>query len=391
MPDGAPGRVLTYSVPLQASISRPSFLSADAAWDCHFCFVPYHTSGDVSGFDQELLGGGGNNPATYSKYHFGGTTRISGSLIACKVASGDNTFDPETTAEYEVLPLSDYLEDQNALLRLSGGAFKVENVTESLHKSGAVTCYTTPQGDGPLTTCSMFSADGSTFRGTVQARKKFGPPTTLANAKLFSSITMKAEEGAMVHLRMNVEDNHPVALTNEPVVVETGIISGAERRVWMSFNSDNIPLGTAAIPNSLVLGFDMSGAYFTGLSYETKLEWIFSGIVESHPTAANSLITLANDAPPYDAKALQCYSEIIDRTLSGYPASWNSAGSFFRKALSIAKGIADTAIPVVNAVVPSSARFTKPLAAGIKAGVDIERKLLEDKNRVKDKSNRKRK
>lgn len=86
--------------------------------------------------------------------------------------------------------------------------------------------------------------------------------------------------------------------------------------------------------------FNISGAYFTGLSLQTTLQLNLKAIIEVCPGPTDAIATLATASPEYDPAALEFYSRICSRLPPGVPQDENPAGEFFKQVLSTVGDIA---------------------------------------------------
>jgi len=116
-------------------------------------------------------------------------------------------------------------------------------------------------------------------------------------------------------------------------------------------------------PPTVVPEMMVSGAYFTGLSEQTKLTLTLRVFVEVFPAAGNALVPLAHPSNPYDAKALQCYQEIMSHMRSGYRVDDNAFGDYFRKAIAVARTVGQTMMPILPPRIAAAVKVADKVAA----------------------------
>jgi hypothetical protein len=308
-------------------------------------------------------------------------------ISACAVPEGQATFRGDTGEVYDNISFSDVLDpDGSSLFRLVGAAFEIHNVTEELHKSGAVTVYRQDTNQD-RTNVMMTTTSGQTVLindGTTMVR---GPPINEADAKILNGITWEAAEGCLVPVIVET-DNPPQKFTPTNVVMATG--TGADtryvtdpaidtKRIRLAANTVASP--TADRPCVRTLPIMNSGAYFTGLANQTSLVLTVRAFVEVFPTAGNPLVALAHPSPSLDQRALQCYGEIMSELHPGYMVRDNSAGDFFRKALSVMRSTVLPITKVVAAAAPPG--VVKQIASAAAGGMQAVDDVVPKKNQKK--------
>lgn len=390
LPDATGGRSVLYNVTKSVTLTVPSSVSAGNRWDCHVAFNPLLDNASASMCIPMVTASGTLN--YLDEVNVGATTAPSGIIRACSVPEGTATFLGGANETYDVLGYQEILATEaSSTSRLVGAAFEVHNVTEDLHKSGAVTCYRFETSRSKFNVRYLNST--STARtDRVEMDICGGPPTDQAQAKLLNGRTWEAGEGCLVPIIME-QDNPPQHFVARHCGMVVQSAAGADY-IWTNqdnkscYNRYDSPYTTttpASLPQkaAMLLPFEASGAYFTGLAYETALTISARFFVEVFPAPGNNLVSLAQPAAPVDSRALQCYSEIISDLLPGYPVRDNDAGDFFRKVLGAAKKLSAMARPIVG--VAQTIPQLKGVATAMSAGMDLVDKIPEKKKKPKKK------
>jgi len=334
------------------------------------------------------------NPGTaiYNATQNADTLRESNFLTACSVPSGNATFfngqvgvGANMTEEYTGLGINKFLDkDGSSIIRVTGAAFEVHNTTEDIYKSGSVTSYKIArEADEALFTWVAAGSD-PTHYDTVAATVCNGPPTDAATAKLYNGHTWDARDGCLIPGILDAGESdgekslprmHLVKATNDGNVKywapaepnsagTTMYASGIRPRndagaVSSAYGAANVMRS----PPTVVPEMMVSGAYFTGLSQQTKLTLTLRVFVEVFPAAGNSLVPLAHPSNPYDAKALQCYQEIMSHMRSGYRVDDNAFGDYFRKAIAVARTVGQTMMPILPPKIAGMVKVADNIAA----------------------------
>lgn len=417
MPDSASGRSVVYAVTSNLALDAPTAAGA-GSWDCHVAFTPMIAKAKLNNFAAVVKDAStGTEPSVYypgAAYYTStnkeDTLRDSHFLTACSVPTGQPTFytsgydgdGPRDT--YRGLGVSEYLDDDgSSIVRITGAAFEVHNTTEDIYKSGSVTTY---KISTETDECNFYWTNNAVMpdiekHDRVAATISNGPPTTTSVAKLYNGHTWDAADGCLVPgvldagrsdsqksvPRMHIVKNnyngadvywapsfipeggeHARALGLTPRQDSNGSVSTS----YYGSSGDPITRGS---PPTIVPEMMVSGAYFSGLSHQTKLTLTLRVFVEVFPAAGNSLVPLAHPSNPYDAKALQCYQEIMSHMRSGYRVEDNDAGDFFRKAIAIARTIGRTLSPVMPPNVRAAIKAADAVAAKADDALDKAQKI----------------
>jgi len=264
--------------------------------------------------------------------------------------------------------------------RVIGYAFEVNNTTAEMFKQGQVTYYRQPS-KGSLDQFITYNGAGSTMAVTTTFNSIRMPPANLIEAQLlYGSRTYEAREGAYIVSRLNCVDV-PMDQPNNTPNVYTSMdksIAGSYANPYQILYCDanvlraNPDAGVGAVQlfpqrADKCASFDISGAYFTGLSPTTSLVVNCRWIIERCPTINEpDLVVLATPSACYDPIALELYSHAMCYAPPGVPVSENPFGEWFKKVVS---GVADWAPKIGNALsfIPGASIIGNVVGAG--AGV----------------------
>jgi len=427
-PDGDQTSTLVQVIKKTITISKPSSVTT-GTWDCHVTMLPQLfgsiTTGGAgtvgTGEDRGasfVLGEGtggltgsstgavtiisvptGTGPlsATWSY----GTTQIPandgmGGAVQSMIGISPTSFDPTSSPGTD----SAYLDGAS---RLISAGFEVVNTTSPLNQQGSCLVYRQNApvdrqfkwntqdsgGQGNI----LLLPGGSTAWAGVPVGDTFmsfrGPPAYVQDAMLLPDARQwHAKEGCYVVARQQGDENpfdYPesiqcVALGGDFVMpgysrasfaspgVPYTALGPPPYRSWVD-NGSATPAAAGAVNPSLAkkyVPFDVSGAFFTGLSLETTLTVNCRWIVERAPTRSESdLIVIAKPSPEYDETAFRLYTEARRRMPPGVMLKDNWRGSWFSDIVSTVK---DDVLPALAQKDPRVGALMSAVSA-IKEGV----------------------
>lgn len=339
MSDDSVGRSVVFDCRKTFTIRKPALLAA-GDWDAHIAFLPFVPPEGAlfqacEGLDSAPTDWGSFGTNELKEIAAPGAALTSAPFQVCSVVSGDPTFLPGVASPdifYDGVNIQEFFPATGAT-RVVGGAFEVHNVTATIAKQGSVTCY---RAENKVEDCVfdyLNAAGTAVYTGGLSTVARL-PPNNLESAKLMDGITWDAEEGALVPLVQNMNDNEPRRPTG--------------RVGWVYLTPDQ-SLGFVPINRFVTsaqgpfmatyMPYMISGAYFTGLSDDTALELTVRVFIEHFPDAGSSLTALAKPSPSYDEVAIKVVSELQSRQLAGYKVGMNGAGDFFRGALGALRNV----------------------------------------------------
>lgn len=274
------------------------------------------------------------------------------------------------------------------VLRIVGSSFEVVNESPDIYTQGACTVYRYPLNVNPshrwITTAipagqvpgvdinipTPGSENILSQREVIELRP---PPTNQPTAVLVpGSVTWKAKEGCYVtatqyenEIPFRPVTNGSILFTGYPPTVGTVFDTGAEAYSFCDKNLGRLAQGVYGFESSIfpqdyaeplnaVFPFNLSGAYFTGLSKTyTVLRLRYKVFVEILTDPCdNNLAPLATPTIPYN----QATQELVMKTLAhmpaGVPQTWNPTGEQWRSALGIVGSVLTATSMPANAILP---------------------------------------
>jgi len=354
-PDMVQSRSVIQIVPQTISVAVPSGVLG--TWDTNITLSPQVSTVLMLNF-----------PASPSKNilntnYAAPTTRTFGGLEIRSAAAG-TALTPSTITANLPLPAT-YLPQGN--IRVIGMAMEIHNTTADINKQGSVCVYRdqSPSVDtafaGFYASLGVANAGISNF-GALSLQQTPTVPENLASARILGNAKQwEAEKGCYVVCTLANDRNRPLAADTLQTMPLNFDESGG---VWSipNQNSNLYTLGPAiASPNPtnppLFTPFNLSGAYFTGLSNSTTLTVDVKWIVEKFPNHDNvNLVVLAKKSPMFDPLALEMYARIADALPAGVPVNENSLGDWIE---TIADLASDVGIPFANPI-SKGVKFLKP-------------------------------
>lgn len=404
--EGAPtsrnAQTVTLCLNQERSYSASDFGVITPQWDAHFAMYPMINAFEVlSGVESDsttaLLGFGATPPPKFWPMSVHG------------VPSGNNTY---MTTDYaddipQILGL-----DNNALstyttgsgnglqkngpgrraLRIVGESFEVVDESPDIYSQGAVTVYRYPldvtpanrvvrhaYAAGSTNTINPFGASepdtwpGGVISRTINCYDLRAPPSNTSVAVLINgSKTWRAKEGAYV-VGTQYESEVPFKTLDNTDMLVTGYTptagnSSVAANSRYSFGSTSIlqtyqggcPTNTASpdyVPTPLLNAaypFNLSGAYFTGLSTQyasLRLRYRVYVEVLADP-GDNTLAPLASPSLPYEQLLQEFCMKIIAQEEAGVPQTMNPKGEKWRKVLRSISRVASTAGPMLDVMIP---------------------------------------
>jgi len=338
-------------------------------WDCNISLSPLATGINMQAFTLNTVGS--PNLIDTSTFLPPPTSPFGGVEVRQDIAG--NPLNTNTLIKNLPLPQS-YVQHGN--IRVIGQAMEIHNTTSALNVQGAVTVYraVSPPLDETNGMTLYASASSSPFlHGNSNMYTLPEVPRLVAQAdNMADSKSWKASEGVYCVSTMCSDRSPPFDATLMSVMPLYLDPKGAI--AWCP-SVQNLPGGVLGfVPDTppLFAPFNLSGAYFTGLSPQTTLRVRVRWILERFPDFNNSdLITLAEDPSPYDPQAIEIYSRTAMALPSGVQAKDNDLGAYVKTVADIAEmagvpfaGLISKGIDAYNTI--SNSKIFAP-----QGGVDI--------------------
>jgi hypothetical protein len=373
-PDMVQSRSVIQIIPQTISLAVPTGVSTN--WDCLITMSPQVSSVSMLNFPA-----GPSNNILNTNYA-APATRTFGGLEVRSAASGTN-LTPLTQVSNVPLPAS-YLPLGN--VRVIGMAMEIHNTTADINKQGSVCVFRDQSPSVDSSFAGMYATIGAlnavtSNSGAVELQQLPTVPETLAAARLLGNAKQwEAEKGAYIVATLNNDRNRPYSADT----LETMPIMFSESGAVWSIPNATSSLYTAgpsiSYPNPtnppLFTPFNLSGAFFTGLSNASTLQADIKWILEKFPNHDNVvLVPLAKKSPMFDPLALEMYARIADSLPAGVPVCENGAGEWIE---TIADLAADVGIPFAG-MVSKGVKMFKPAINALTTGWSDSEKMYEDR------------
>lgn len=419
-PDGGAENSVLYNVQSQQTISVPA--GHDGLWDCHIALLPvdsvrpHNNTFCAEGAYVIPYGVGSYNGAgkVVSVTSEDGYAALGGLSIQ-SVPANTPTFRGDTKSLAEAaggwkesrLDTTSYLSTEAGVptYRIAAAGFEVVNTTATIAKQGDVTCYHMPTYPSNVP-YEVYSTDQTTFKydGSVEIAPPHNsglangytfrsPPNELEDAKQTPGArTWAAQDGVYVPARMHTENRYSSLGKHDwTMITHHDDTSGKGQDITVQgmghlFNrvrteSDaglgfliSCPVSDAlksSSSTSHISNYDISGAYFSGLSKETSLTVTLRMTIELIPGANDrSRLALARPSAPLDVNALALYTEVTRLMPPGVPVGYNDAGKWFRMILSKVRVAASAAMPYLPAIEAALVAAGRPGAAAMIAAAE---------------------
>lgn len=339
-------------------------VAGGANWDCQISMFPMSTTTQLfTGVNIQQNTGSQSNPSQTTLVNVGG-------LVVAAGPQGSQMWPDNATATptitYTGQDFSDYAKGN---LRVLGMAFEVVNTTAEINKQGQVSVFRMPNVFTPSNAVVTIATTPSVNANINYLLSRF-PPSTLASTQLlYGTRSWAASEGAYVVSRLSSVENPMVQPVNTC-------------HAWTSVDFDASQAGTAEIwsstypLNPMKLNtfhpFDLSGAYFTGLSNTTSLtvtaRWLIERLVSP---AEKDLVVLATPSAPYDPLALELYTRCLRNMPPGVMLKENPLGEWFRSALSAAGTFLPMVGTALNTALPGAGAVGNALGVLARSGANL--------------------
>jgi len=247
--------------------------------------------------------------------------------------------------------------------RIIASGFEVTNATADLTSQGMVTVYRSPVPEYETSTALNIVnvLSNPTLQGSLSAIVCSAPPGNIAEAMLLpGSRQWKAKDGAYCVQALN-SNNIPTEEQNNRSIL---FLDSQGRYVLQNIVSENTTTPNYATNvASTLTKFDISGAYFTGLSNSTTLTVTWNVFVERFPSVNDTdLVVLANPSPQYCPAALEAYAHCIRDMPVGVPVAENGLGDWFNSAIG---EISKVMAPVIQPALKVAKLIPTPMSQAI--------------------------
>jgi len=401
---GVPSRqnsnLLVFQIKKDMVYSASSFglpTTPGSKWDLHVATLPISEA--VSVYSMRL-----NNPAEFISRTSGAedTVRTLYPVSVHGVAADDPTFAYTAAAGTPILGIDTSVTEYASAnlgslssrpLRVIGQAFEVVDESPAIYKQGSVTVYERSNYPNDVRVSNRAVEAGGASRKiqAYQQNVSACPPNRIKQATVLSSSkNWNASEGAYVISRRTGDNEF-----KKP---------GIARTLWSAPNDpDDVNLYNSfcareAFNNSVAPGdsnftdgtnldlpYNISGAYFTGLSGEFGTYRVKTRITyEFLPDPVDeSFVNQATPTMPYNPLLEQVLESMLAQQPPGYPQTWNPSGEVWRKLLKGFGTFAQVIAPGLGAINPELGVISSSLGAGSMAASRLGQKPVKRSKAVR--------
>lgn len=401
---GAPSRQNSNSLVFQikkdevysaASFGLPT--TPGSKWDLHVATLPISNAVDV--YPMRL-----QNPAEYISRTSTSedTTRTLYPVSVHGVAADDPTFAYSSDAGTPILGIDTQVTKYSSAnlgklssrpLRVIGQSFEVVDESPAIYKQGSVTVYERSNYPNDVRITNRAVDVGAPSRKILSYQQNISacPPNRLKQATVLSSSkNWNASEGAYVISRRTGDNEFkkpgiPRTLWSAPNDPENVNLynSFIAKKLFNNIASPADTLFTDA--TGLDLPYNVSGAYFTGLSGEYGTYRVKTRITyEFLPDPVDeSFVNQATPTMPYNPLLEQVLESMLAQQPPGYPQTWNPKGEVWRNLLKGFGTFAQVISPGLGAINPELGVISSSLGAGSMAASRLGQKPAKKSRAVR--------
>jgi len=355
-PDVTCARSIVKLVKKQMTIAVPNTVAPGANWDCSIYNHPY----------QRQARGTAAQPGAMITCNIDPLNRMTttnnadrylGDFVTAQAgpAGADLTWQAGGAPTLRQVDSMGYQDAVEGSFRVIGAGIEITNTTATLQKQGQITCFRNEYEQTDDEIQRNGGAVIATIGPPVNAAKVYGLPDTEALAyRVPNAVQWDAAEGC--YLTTYLPENNPYGtferktpvFTDQDVGTIALCLVDANQGHNADDNYDNTFPETLYHHNKI----SCSGAYFTGLSYQTTLLVTTRVYVEFCPSVKSSMLDLASPCATFDPAALRLYSEIMNTMPPGCRKMDNEAGDWFKGILHVLGNIVGPIATVATSIIP---------------------------------------
>ncbi len=381
IPDSQMGNSVVQCIKSSITIKKPDGITT-GTWDCHIVMTPFFVNAAsplsmVSGFRS-------NNNAGPLRYDKNQSARPIGPVTIASYPTGDTSsftnplaggISGDASHVQTILNLNGNY--TNGDYRVISQGYEVINTTAVLNQQGLCTVYRTPvpSMEDATVACTV-SLDGGTpdkevdVYGDIQYLPIMNLPFRTEHAlTLPGTKQWHAKEGAygVAHINdcdvqvMNNSWLQPLIDRGQPDSTPADVNYYFPVLTALPFGTTT-PVRLPAVRPIQWAPFDISGAFFTGLSLETTLTFNWNIYIERFPSVLETdLVVIAKPSPSYCPMAFEVYKAVAQSLPVACMQKENGLGDWFRDAV----GTVAEFVQPVAALIPHPAAQAVSTAAGI--------------------------
>jgi hypothetical protein len=329
-------------------------------------------------------------------------TGAAGGLAGYQVVSGNSMPISAQSSGISLIPTTTVADN----CRIYAVGMECINSTSPLNQQGTCTVWRQAMPDR-LSSSTICYANGVSSGyvpfGYTTALQCGAPPTTLAEAMILTGTRQwHAKEGAMIVGTYNSLSNPPSNSESVTPVyyddLNNKFYMNSPATTQCADSTSAVIVYVSNFVNNLVAPFNMSGAYFSGLSPTTTITVNLRTYVQRFPTdSSNALTPLAQPTPPYDPTAISLAAFIMEDAPPGVMLRENGFGDWLRD---VAGKVADFVAPIAGAVRdvaggvmgavngfrqgmnPQPVQASTAVGDGVRAAINAERAMIRSEARA---------
>lgn len=350
-PDASVSQTVVSMYQYQTTIAAPT----NADWDCHIYSLPLAQATTMHLLNQDA-------DWTYAYESASPITALQSTLNIVSNVTGAALIpvSPASASQARtILPAAGVEEVASGNSRVIAVGFEVHNTTAEIYRQGAVCTYRMP-ATGGLNQIQVGSAPQlpPPYAGALVGKRYPQPPATQADAlRLKTSRTWDAKDGVYSTLFQSSVDNPLVQDSTQATFFSKDSDPGAASTLWASeFLARSSPIAYGYVPSANKnMPYDITGAFFTGLSPQTTLTIKLRLYVERAPGfSLPDLAPLATPSAGYDTRALELYAQVINSLPAAVKVNENAAGDWWRAVTSVLSHVAGPLGVALNSFVPGA-------------------------------------
>lgn len=334
-PDGRSIYSYTRKIAIRKSITNPFALLPGENWSIHIFTTPLH-------FTYDMVTGQMLNESVVPTL---GPAQIYGPMMIVHMRSTGSTI---TETKLETLGTAHSASDKSGTRTVSFG-YEIHNTTAELYRSGTITQYRTASS----TARADLSVDTpSKLYSAVHIETI---PSSLAEANQTpNSHSWEAAKGVYA-VCLPDPCNEFSSILGQNVIIQGGL---DDNQLALSYVS---PGDRAARWSPL----NCCGTFITDINSQSTFTLDFRQLLEFRPMPTDIVgLQLASAALPVDTLFLKMYKRMLPTIPPGVPAGFNSAGTWFKRIISIANGVIPHVIPFLP---PKAQLIASPISGALNA------------------------
>lgn len=311
----------------QLLVSVPASVAPGGQWDANIFLDQLYSNtllALTSSPDNTVVYRAGQGAASYGRGGLVVRSGPAGAALNYATTTGGLSLKSDTLTEGE--------------FRVVGIGLEIHNTTNPLNVQGSVICWRDPDGPEDQTITNMYEDSGATacVPCAVQTLVLAKPPQTTGEAiDLPNALQWEAKDGAYI---VPIMANPTLDVTETKRI---GVLCREDvNNVMFNFIATNgVAKRMLLTTSNCHMGFCMSGAFFSGLSYSTTLQVNLTYYIQIFPFSTSVLKRFTQVSSGEDATAIKLYDKISSHLPTGVYVTENFLGGFIAGVSKIAQNV----------------------------------------------------